>query len=124
MYSYRRTRGAMTYREFTEINYEKEPCMDWSYQLWARMSEMQSACEMAFYAVDINRYPEPMAKLSRKMLEYLCAIFTTRHIQDKRNRKAFSLTEPLFMLSHTVGENSVFGRSIISKDRALFSKTI
>lgn len=110
MYSYRRTRGAMTYREFTEINYEKETLYGLSYQLWARMSEMQSACEMAFTAVDINRYREPMSKLKSKNAGISLRYFHNEaYIQDKRNRKAFSLTEPLFMLSHTVGENSVFG---------------
>ena len=47
------------------------------------------------------------------------------YIQKKRNRTPFSLTEPLFTLSHTVGENTVFGRDeFYQKTELSFQKRI
>ncbi len=110
LYSYNRSRQAMTYRKFTELNYEKETLYGLSYQLWGRLSEIESASQLTYSAVDIDKYPEPMASLKSKNAGLSVRYFPNEaYIQDKRNRTPFLLTEPLFMLSHTVGENSIFG---------------
>ena len=108
--SYRRSRGAMTYRKFTEVNYEKETLYGLSYQLWGRVSEIKSASALTYSAVDADKYPEPLALLKSKNAGISLRYYPNEaYIQNKRTRTLFSLTEPLFMLSHTVGENSVFG---------------
>ena len=110
LYSYNRSRQAMTYRKFTEVNYEKETLYGLSYQLWGRVSEIQSASKLTYSAVDIEKYPEPMALLKSKNAGISLRYYPNEaYIQNKRNRTHFSMTQPLFMLSHTVGENSVFG---------------
>ena len=110
LYSYSRSRGAMTYRKFTELNYEKETLYGLSYQLWGRISEIQSASELTYAAVDSDKYPEPMSMLKSKNVGLsLCYYPNEAYLQNKRNRTHFSLTQPLFMLSHTVGQNSIFG---------------
>ena len=110
LYSYSRSRGAMTYRKFTEVNYEKETLYGLSYQLWGRESEIKSASQLTYSAVDIETYPSPMPSLKSKNAGLSLRYYPNEaNIQNKRNRTPFSLTEPLFMLSHTVGENSVFG---------------
>ena len=81
-----------------------------SYQLWGRVSEIESASDIVYSAVDVDRYPEPMALLKSKDAGLSLRYYPNEaYIQNKRNRTPFSLTQPLFMLSHTVGENSVFG---------------
>lgn len=108
--SYRRSRGAMTYRKFTEINYEKETLYGLSYQLWGRLSEIQSASQMNYSAVGVDKYPDPLPILKSKTAGLSLRYYPNEaYIQNKRNRSHFSLTEALIMLSHTIGENSVFG---------------
>lgn len=124
--SYRRSRGAMTYRKFTELNYEKETLYGLSYQLWGRMSEIRSASELSFTAIDINKHPIPMHSLKSKNVGVSLRYWPNEaYIQRKRIRTPFSLTEPLFMLSHTVGENSIFGgNELYHKTELSFQKRI
>lgn len=110
LYSYRRSRKSMTYRKFTEINYEKETLYGLSYQLWGRTSEIESASEITYSAIDIEKYPEPMSLLKSKKAGVSLRYYPNEaYIQNKRTRTPFSFTEPLFMLSHTIGKNSIFG---------------
>lgn len=124
--SYRRSLGAMTYRKFTELNYEKETLYGFSYMFWGRMSEIQSASDLTYSAVDLNKYPNPLPSLKSKnagvSLRYRP---NEAYIQNKRIRTPFTLTEPLFLLSHTVGENSVFGgNELYHKTELSFQKRI
>lgn len=110
MYSYSRSRRSMTYRRFTEVNYEKETLYGLSYQLWGRVSDIQSACQIRYTPLNIEKYSEPMALLKSKNVGLSLRYYPNEaYIQNKRIRTPFSLTEPLFMFSHTVGENTVFG---------------
>ena len=110
LYSYNRSRRSMTYRKFTEVNYEKETLYGLSYQLWARVAEIQSACQIEYTPLDVEKYTEPMALLKSKNAGLSLRYYPNEaYIQNKRNRTHFSMTQPLFMLSHTVGDNSVFG---------------
>ena len=108
--SYRRSRGAMTYRRFTELNYEKETLFGLSYEVWGRVSEIESASDLTYSAVDKTKYPNPLSALKSKNAGVLLRYYPNEaYIQKKRIRTPFSFTEPLLMLSHTVGENSIFG---------------
>ena len=108
--SYRRSRGAMTYRKFTELNYEKETLFGLSYQFWGRMSEIQSASDLTYSAIDKNKYPNPLSKLKSKNVGLTLRYWSGEaYVQKKRIKTPFSLRKPLFLLSHTMGENSVFG---------------
>lgn len=110
LYSYRRSKGVMTYRKFTELNYEKETLYGLSYLVWARISEIRSASEFTFSAVDRTKYPFPMDVLESKTAGLSFRFWPREaYLQNKRMRKSYWLNEPLFMLSHTVGENSLFG---------------
>ena len=108
--SYRRSKGAMMYRKFTELNYEKETLYGLSYQVWGRISEIESASDLTFSAVDKTKYANPMPALKSKNVGLSLRFWPQEaYIQSKRNRTPFSLTNPLFFLSHTVGENSIYG---------------
>lgn len=108
--SYRRSRGAMTYRKFTELNYEKETLYGLSYQIWGRMSEIKSASDLTYSAVDNTQFPNPLPALKSKNAGISLRFWPKEaYTQNKRTRTPFSLNEPLFFLSHTVGENSIFG---------------
>ena len=108
--SYRRSKGSMLYRKFTELNYEKETLYGLSYEVWGRISEMKHASDPGFLATNIDRYPNPMPVLKSKNAGLTMRYWPNEaFIQNKRNRTPFSLNEPLFMLSHTVGENTIFG---------------
>ncbi|MGV8964061.1 MAG: DUF5686 family protein [Candidatus Saccharimonadaceae bacterium] len=110
--SYRRSRGAMTYRRFTEMNYEKETLNGLSYLLWTRISEIKSASDLTYSAVDKINYPDPLQSLKSKNVGVSLRYWPNEaYIQNKRNRTPFSLSDPLFLISHTMGENSVFGRN-------------
>lgn len=124
--SYRLSRGAMTYRKFSELNYEKETLYGFSYQFWGRISEIESASDLTYAAVDKNRYPIPLQKLKSKNAGVSLRYWPNEaYLQNKRNRTPFSLTEPLFLLSHTVGENSVFGgNELYHKTELSFQKRI
>ncbi|MFA6863151.1 MAG: DUF5686 family protein [Dysgonamonadaceae bacterium] len=124
--SYRRSRAAMTYRKFTELNYEKETLFGFSYLFWARMSEIKSASELTYSAVDITKYPDPLPVLKSKNGGVSLRYWPNEaYIQNKRNRTPFSLSEPLFMLSHTVGESTVFGgNELYHKTEFSFQKRI
>lgn len=126
MYSYSRSRGAMTYRKFTEVNYEKETLYGLSYQVWGRVSEIESASTLTYSAVDVGKYPEPMKQLKSKNAGVSLRYFPNEaYIQKKRNRTPYSLTEPLFTLTHTVGENTVFGSDeLYQKTELSFQKRI
>ena len=124
--SYRRSRGSMTYRKFTELNYEKETLYGLSYELWGRTSEIKSASELSYSAVDNIRYPNPLPVLKSKNAGVLLRYYPHEaYTQNKRIRTPFSLTEPLFMLSHTIGESSVFGgNELFHKTELSFQKRI
>ncbi len=110
LYSYTRSQDAMTYRKFTELNYEKETLYGLSYQLWARVSEIEPVPPVAFRAVDTNSYTTPMPLLKSNRAGLSLRYYPGHaYIQNKRSRTLFSHTQPLFVLSHTVGHNSLFG---------------
>lgn len=110
LYSYTRSQDAMTYRKFTELNYEKETLYGFSYQLWGRVSEIEPVPQIAYRAVDADRYTAPMPLLKSNNAGLSLRYYPGQaYIQNKRNRALFSHTQPLFVLSHTVGENSLFG---------------
>lgn len=124
--SYRRSRGAMTYRKFTELNYEKETLFGFSYLFWGRMSEIESASALTYSAVDKAKYPNPLSTLKSKNSGISLRYWPNEaYTQNKRKRIPFSLTEPLFMLSHTVGESTVFGgNELYHKTEFSFQKRI
>lgn len=126
LYSHSRSRDAMTYRKFTEVNYEKETLYGLSYQLWGRVSEIRSASKLTYSAVDVGRYIEPMSSLKSKNAGLSFLYYPKEaYIQKKRNRALVSYTEPLFMLSHTVGENSSFGgNELYHKTELSFQKRL
>lgn len=124
--SYRRSKGAMTYRKFTELNYEKETLYGLSYLFWARMSEIKSASELTYSSVDKATYPNELSALKSKSTGVSLRFWPREaYLQNKRIRTPFWFTEPLFMLSHTVGENTVFGgNELYHKTELSFQKRI
>ncbi|HTN68512.1 MAG TPA: DUF5686 family protein [Dysgonamonadaceae bacterium] len=124
--SYRRSKGAMTYRKFTELNYEKETLYGLSYLFWARMSEIKSASELNYSSVDITNYPNLLSALKSKNAGFSLRFWPREaYLQSKRIRTPYWFTEPLFMLSHTVGENTVFGgNELYHKTELSFQKRI
>lgn len=124
--SYRRSRRAMTYRKFTELNYEKETLYGLSYQFWGRVSEIQAASPLSFTAVDQNKHPTPLQTLNSKNAGLSLRYWPHEaYLQNKRTRIPYFLTEPLFMLTHTVGESTIFGgNELYHKTELSFQKRI
>ena len=126
LYSYSRSRGAMTYRKFTELNYEKETLYGLSFEVWGRVSEIESASDLTYLAVDNVKYSQPMEQLKSKTAGLSLRYYHNEaYIQKKRHRNLISHTEPLFILSHTIGENKVFGNDeFYQKTELSFQKRI
>lgn len=115
--SYRRSRGAMTYRRFTELNYEKETLSGLSYLLWGRASNITSPSN-SFSYINTDNDLQYLASLNSKEIGLsLRYLHNEAYIQKKRHRKIITETEPLFFLSHT------FGQADLPVRKQLYNKT-
>lgn len=107
--SYRRSINQVTYRNFTEINYEKEYKNGLAHTLWLRTSQIVPQGELKFERNNGYRqvsYNELKTSEAGVLLRYS---FREAYVQQKRKRQPFELTSPVFFLSHSIGFNNFLG---------------
>lgn len=118
--TYRRSQGQATYRNFTEVNYEREYKNGIAQMAWVRRTRMIPQEELQFEN-QINGVPYLNEALYTSELG-LQLRFSKREAyrQEKRKRIPIEMTSPVFFVSHTVGqydfqdEKRPFHRSDIS----------
>ncbi|MDR0332202.1 MAG: DUF5686 family protein [Dysgonamonadaceae bacterium] len=120
--TYNRSQNAMTYRQFTELNYELETLSGFAFQMWMRRSEIIPAEGLYFQTIDLSRYlPVPGEDISKFFHNNLITsdvgitlhyAFGESYDQYKRKRKSTSFQSPVLFLTHFVGIDGLLGSEV------------
>jgi len=107
--TYRRSENESTYRNFAEINYEREYKNGLAHTIWVRRARMVPQEGLRFenqigdmILVDDALHTAEVGLLLRYSLR-------EAYLQQKRMRKPVEMTSPVFFLSHTIGRYDYFG---------------
>ncbi len=107
--TYRRSENESTYRNFAEINYEREYKNGLAHTIWVRRARMVPQDGLRFenqiddmILVDDALHTAEAGLLLRYSLR-------EAYLQQKRVRKPLEMTSPVFFLSHAVGTYDYFG---------------
>ena len=101
--TYRRSVNEATYRNFAEINYEREYKNGLAHTFWWRKSRLVPQGELEFRRDAGERstvYDGLDTSEGGVLLRYS---FEEAYIQQKRKRKPVDTTSPVFFLSHSIG---------------------
>ncbi len=119
--TYSRSKNAMLYRNFTELNYEKETLGALAYTLWVRRSEMNPAEGLSFIPITAGEAAATVENLITSDVGItLRYAFDEEYDQYKRRKKSTTMQSPVLFLSHTIGLNDFLG-SEVSYHRTEFS---
>lgn len=102
--TYRRSENQTTYRNFLEINYEREYQNGFAQTAWARRARMVPQGILLFeHRIDDRLYQDDALYISELGMQLR---FSAREAyrQQKRKRRSIEMTSPVFFLSHTVGQ--------------------
>lgn len=107
--TYRRSNNEATYRNYVELNYEKEYKTGFRHSTWFRKSKMIPQGELQFARL-INNISYIENQIYNTELG-VSAMWSGKeaYIQEKRRKIATSLTNPLVYLSHSVGFKNFMG---------------
>lgn len=107
--TYRRSKNETTYREFFELNYEREYLSGFSNVVWTRKSTLTPQGELMFYTDKDIPYNE-FSKLNNFEVG-LSLIYNNKphYKHTNRHRTILDLSSPLFSLSHSVGLKDIMG---------------
>lgn len=118
--SYSRSKNAMLYRNFAELNYERETLSGLAYTLWLRRSVLQPAAGLDFERLGSD-YVETVDKITTSDVGVTLRYAVDEgYDQYKRRKKSTTMESPVFFLSHIIGLKDVFG-SDVSYQRTEFS---
>ncbi len=107
--TYRRSVNEATYRNFAEINYEREHTNGLAHTVWLRKSRFVPQGELAFERnVSDMRFAFEALHTSEigALLRYSAR---EAYVQQKRKRKPIDLESPVFFLSHSIGLKDFLG---------------
>ena len=113
--TYVNSHNAMTYRIFTEINYEKETLSGFAFMAWARRSEIAPAPKLYFMQPPASLvemphfYPHLITSDVGISLRYA---FGESYEQYRRRRRSTSPNSPVLFLTHTVGIDGFLGSEV------------
>ncbi len=110
--TYRRSVNEATYRNFVEINYEKEYKNGLAYTLWLRKSRLIPQGELVFerdFSDTRISYNELNTSEVGVLLRYSAR---EAYVQQKRKRKPIDWESPVFFLSHSIGLNNFIGGEV------------
>ena len=99
--TYRRSVDQSTYRNFAEINYEREYKNGFSHTFWLRKSTLVPQGSLSFGNQNSLTTSETGVTLRYSVKE--------AYVQQKRKRTALEMTSPVFFLSHSVGLKDFWG---------------
>lgn len=107
--TYRRSDNETTYRNYAELNYEKEYKTGFRHATWFRKSRLIPQGELQFKNIIAG-----VSNIERQIYNTeigVSATWTSKesYIQEKRKKIPTSLTNPLVYLSHSVGLKDFMG---------------
>ncbi|MGI6573217.1 MAG: DUF5686 family protein [Fermentimonas sp.] len=110
--TYRRSLNEATYRDFGELNYEREYRNGLAHTLWVRRSRLQPQGELVFEwskggvatRFDALNTAEVGLQLRYSVRE--------AYDQQRRKRKPLEMTSPTFFLSHSMGIDNFLGGEV------------
>lgn len=110
--TYRRSVNEATYRNFAELNYEREYTNGLAHTFWLRKSRFVPQGELVFER-DINDIPVPYEELNTSEAGVLLRYSVREaYVQQKRKRKPIEMESPVFFLAHSVGFNGFLGGEV------------
>lgn len=110
--TYRRSLNEATYRNFTEINYEKESKNGLAYTIRMRKSRFEPQGTLRFEKLHDNAVIEEDALETTEAGVLLRYSVSEAYDQQKRKRIPLETTSPVFFLSHTIGMKDFLGGEV------------
>lgn len=110
--TYRRSQNEATYRNFGELNYEREYKNGLAHTFWLRRSRFQPQGELAFnWQLGEVLTPDEALHTAEVGLQLR---YSAREAYDQRKRKRIPLemTSPVFFLSHSMGMDHFMGGEV------------
>ena len=113
LFTYNRSKNAMVYRRFAEMNYERESLSGLAYMVWVRSSDMTPVAGLTFNRMTKLGEPTNITRLRESNVGLqLRYSFDEDYEQNGRKRKSLSLNKPVLILSHLVGMNGFLGGTV------------
>lgn len=118
--TYRRSENQATYRNFAELNYEREYKNGLAHTFWVRRSRMVPQGELKFehevWTAQDPLLPSPIDFNDSELYTSEAGIqlrYSVREAyeQQKRKRKPLELTSPVFFLSHSMGGYELYNEN-------------
>ncbi|MDO5665897.1 MAG: DUF5686 family protein [Bacteroidia bacterium] len=107
--TYRRSVNEATYRNFVEINYEREHTNGLAHTIWLRKSRFVPQGELLFQR-DFSDMRIPYEALNTSEVGILLRYSAREaYVQQKRKRKPIELESPVFFLSYSIGLKGFLG---------------
>lgn len=127
--TYRRSENEATYRNFAEVNHEREYKTGFAHTVWLRRARLvpQGLLHFENQVGDMLLVDDALHTAEVGML--LRYSPREAYVQQKRKRKPIEITSPVFFLSHTFGSYDYFGevkpwhRSEISMQKRFLTGT-
>lgn len=107
--TYRRSENEATYRNFAEINYEREYKKGLAYTVWMRRARLIPEGELQFENLLGDMILHEHDLHTAEMGLQLRYSLREAYVQQKRKRRPIEMTSPVFFLSHTIGRYDYFG---------------
>lgn len=107
--TYRRSINQATYRNFAEINYEREYKNGFAHTFWVRKSRFVPQGELPIDLISGDTYIS-QSELNNSEIGVLFRYSVREaYVQQKRKRKPIDMESPTFFLSHSVGLKDFLG---------------
>ncbi|MDR1517561.1 MAG: DUF5686 and carboxypeptidase regulatory-like domain-containing protein [Dysgonamonadaceae bacterium] len=107
LYSFRRARGSLAYRRFSEINYEKESYSGFSYLVWANLRKLTPAGRLSFAD---NETGDISNNLNITETGFRLRYSPEEAFrQNRRKKKLLSVESPIFEFAYSLGLKNVLG---------------
>jgi hypothetical protein len=107
--TYRRSENAATYRNFAEVNYEKEYNNGLAHTVWLRRARLVPQGDLRFESQAGGTVLADDALHTTEAGLLFRYSFREAFVQHKRLKKPIEMGSPVFFLSHTFGNYDFFG---------------
>lgn len=107
--TYRRSLNEATYRNFAEINYEREYKSGLAHTVWLRRARMIPEGALRFEELRGDMILSAQELNTAEIGLQLRYSVREAYVQKKRKRRPIEMTSPVFFLSHTIGQYDYFG---------------
>ena len=109
--TYRRSEDQATYRNFGEVNYEREYKNGLAHTAWLRRARLVPQGNLRFESqTDGMKWVDDALNTVEGGLLFRYS-FREAYVQQKRKRTPIEITSPVFILSHTFGNYNYLGES-------------